>query len=73
MTPEMERELLELSTFFHPEPRTVFRRVLHTIDRLYRTMAMFNLRAGQEMVFEEVVNPHPNLANVPAIALYDTH
>jgi hypothetical protein len=74
MTPQMEQALVRLSTFHDPEPTIVFRHLLTALSRLYDgTMAMINVRAGNQMVFREVVNPSPALAGVPGIALYHSY
>jgi hypothetical protein len=74
MTAEMQQELVRLSTFCHPEPAVVFRHLLGVLSRLYdNTMAMINIRDGNEMIFKEIVNPSAALDGVPGIALYHTY
>ena len=74
MTPQMQQELVQLSTFHHPEPTVLFRHLLTRLSHLYDgTMTMINVRAGNEMIFKEVVNPSPALDGVPGIALYHSY
>ncbi len=62
MNLEMQRALVDLSTFNHAEPVAVFRRVLEVMAERYPgTMAMVNLIRDGEIAVREVINPHPLL------------
>ncbi len=75
MKPETLRSLVELSSFFHPEPNEVFRRVVALMSSHYPgAMAMINLIDGERLVFREVACPHPLVATgcVRSLNLSDT-
>jgi hypothetical protein len=60
MTPGMQRALIELSTYYHPDPALIFRRVLQAVSAQYGdTMAMINLLEGDRIRYRDIVNPHP--------------
>jgi hypothetical protein len=74
MTPEMQEALIRLSLCYSPDPAVVFREVIQTIADLYNgTMAMINLVDGDNLLFYQVVNPHPLLKDVASLPLKDTY
>ncbi|MBI3721795.1 MAG: hypothetical protein HY248_04505 [Fimbriimonas ginsengisoli] len=69
----MQRALLELSTFFDPDPKVICHRILEVLSDLYNgTMAMINLCIGEEQVIRDVVNTHPSLVGVSRFSLPET-
>lgn len=74
MSPDMQRALVAISTFYDTDPAAVFRRVLEIIAGHYAgTMAMINLLDGDSMRFREVVNPHRLLRRARSLLLSETY
>jgi hypothetical protein len=74
MTPSMQRALVELGTFFHPEPSAIFRRVLEVIAEHYHgTMAMVNLIQGERIGYRDAVNIHPLFRRASSTHLSNTY
>ena len=74
MTPEMQRALLAISTYFDIEPAPVFRRVLEVISDQYGgTMAMINLIDRDRIGYREIINPHPLFKRYPSISINDSY
>lgn len=76
MTPEMQRALIDLSTYFDIEPTRIFRRVLEVIAAQYDgTMAMINLidRDRHRIGYREIINPHPLFKRYPSISVNDSY
>ena len=74
VTPEMQRALLEVSTFYAADPAAVFRRVLEIVSRHYGgTTAMINVFHGDLIRFRDVVNPPPFFLTRSSIAFADSY
>ena len=74
VTPQMHEALLELSTFYAPEPGAVFHYIVGLVGRFYpNSMAMLNLIEGDRLLFREVVNPHPAMVGVTSLPLDQTY
>lgn len=74
MTPRMQDALIALSTFHHPDPDEVFRRVLDCVAAEYPgTMAMVTLLEQERMRYRAVANLHPALSHLDSIALTRTY
>jgi hypothetical protein len=73
MTSRMQQALLELSTFYDPEPRAVYCRVLEVISEFYdRTFAMINLCVDDRQVIRKALNVPPPLEGVSSFVLSET-
>jgi hypothetical protein len=70
----MHRTLIELSTYFEPDPSAIFQRVLGAISALYGgTMAMINLVDRERVRFHAISEPHPTLMEIEFLPLSETY
>ena len=68
----MLREVLELSTFFDPDPRAVYARIVDDVAAHYSGTAMLNLLEGDRLRYHYVMSDIPALRTLTTLPLQDT-
>lgn len=69
----MMREVLALSTYYDPDPRTVYARIVNAVAAHYAGTAMVNLLEGDLLRYHLVVSDIPELRAVSTLPLEDTY
>lgn len=68
----MLREVVALSTFFDPDPRVVYARIVSVLAAHYSGTAMLNLLEGARLRYHYVVSDVLELRALTSLPLQDT-